>query len=230
MNVKVLMLFIFTLCCTEILAQTTFSMTKENNRYTCKGESECILDNKNTYGSAILWALDNAYQDPNKNTYPEFNTDLFALKMKGVIKNEEKEYIYTFNLHINIEEKKIRFLVDDIRCIPQKGVFAAMKVITFDKLNLEKKPQNKMFIDEFNTLCNNYIEQTANHILNIDIALNHWDAITKGEVVKGMMPYEVKISKGKPLNISENSQRIVWTYDSGTVVMFEDGIVTGIVN
>ena len=48
--------------------------------------------------------------------------------------------------------------------------------------------------------------------------------------MKGMNPKEVILAKGKPLTITENSQRIMWSYDSGTIVMIENGIVSGVIN
>ena len=45
-----------------------------------------------------------------------------------------------------------------------------------------------------------------------------------------MDPNEVLLSIGKPEDISENTQMVMWTYASGKIVVFEDGKLTGIVN
>ena len=67
-------------------------------------------------------------------------------------------------------------------------------------------------------------------IINADIKLNNWNSIVEGKVVKGMTANEVKLAMGIPLSITENSQRTMWSYVSGTVVMFEKGVVTGVIN
>lgn len=67
-------------------------------------------------------------------------------------------------------------------------------------------------------------------ILNRDINLDNWEAISKGQVVKGMDKDEVMMAIGKPRDITENTQRVMWTYDSGKIVVFENGKVTGILN
>ena len=99
-----------------------------------------------------------------------------------------------------------------------------------DKLNLEKKPQNREYVDKFSVLCSRFMQQTMQEILASKVDLSHWEAIIEGQVVKGMNTNEVILAKGKPLTITENSQRIMWSYESGAIVMIENGIVTGVLN
>lgn len=226
---SLLIIFLLTLC-SDAMAQVTFSMKNDNGKYSCSGCSDCRYDEKNTFGSAVLWTLENELQDKDMKAGAEFDYGHYVIKTYACVSDDSKENNYMFTLQMAVGNGKISYLVDDIRCIPQKGVFAAMKVVVFDKLNLKKKPQNQTFVDQFNSLCNNYISKAINNILKINPNIKHWDNIAAGQVVKGMFPNEVKLSKGKPINVSENSQRVVWTYDSGTVVMFENGIVTGVVN
>lgn len=107
---------------------------------------------------------------------------------------------------------------------------AVFKTVSLDKLNLEKKPQNKEYVDKFSVLCNQFMQQTMKEILGENIDLSHWEAIINGQVVKGMNPNEVILAKGKPLTVTENSQRTMWSYESGSIVMIENGIVSGVIN
>lgn len=230
MRIITSLLFLMTMLCSEVAAQVSYSMERKNNKYVCEGTANCNYDPKNTFGRAVLWSLDNAYLNKEEKFQPEYNFANYALKVRGAFRGNNTDDLYTFTLQIAVEDGKFHYLIDDIRCTPQKGVFAAMKVVVFDKLNLDKKPQNKVYIDEFNSLCKQYVESVAQSVFCINLVINHWDNIVRGNVVKGMNPNEVRLAKGKPINISENSQRVVWSYDSGTVVMFENGAVTGVVN
>ncbi len=230
MRIIISLLFLSALFCSEAAAQVSYGMDRKNNKYICEGIATCKYDQKNLYGRAVLWALDNAYINREENFQPVYNYSNYTLKVRGVVQGNNADDLYTFTLQMAAENGKLHYLIDDIRCVPQKGVFAAMKVVVFDKLNLDKKPQNKVFVDEFNTLCKKYVDVAAQSISDVNLVINHWDDIVRGNVVKGMNPNEVRLAKGTPINISENSQRVVWSYDSGTVVMFENGAVTGVVN
>ena len=59
--------------------------------------------------------------------------------------------------------------------------------------------------------------------------MTHWDDIVNGVIVKGMNVDEVRLAKGNPVAINENAQRTVWTFPLGTVVMFEKGVVSGVI-
>lgn len=219
-----------TLLCAEVYAQVSFDMKRENNKYACEGSATCEFGEKDLIGCAVLWALDNAYQDQVDKVKPEYNLTKKSLKIRGSFCGNNSDNHYTFTLQMMAAEGKLFYLIDNIRCVPQKGVFAAMKVIVFDKINFDKKPQDKFYVDEFHSLCKQYIDNVMQLIFRTNIQINYWEEIERGAVIKRMNPNEVRLAKGNPINISENSQRVVWTYDSGTVVMFENGKVTGIVN
>ena len=226
-----LFLIFISMLCHETAAQVTYKMERQDGRYLCTGTlTGKYADTRENYGCAILWALDNAYQDKADKFLPKYDYAAYTLKVRGAIKSANDNNLYTFTIQMRGNNHSLEYLIDDIRCVPQKGVFAAMKVIVFDKLNLEKKPQHKVYVDEFDSLCRNYLENVAQNISDTKLSINHWDAIAKGNVVEGMNPNEVRLAKGTPSNVSENSQMVVWTFDSGTVVMFEKGIVTGVSN
>lgn len=231
MRIITLFLIFVSMLCNEVVAQVTHKMERQDSKYSCAGTiTGKYADTKDMYGRAVLWALDNAYHNKTDKFQPEYDYANYTLKVKGAIKSVDENNIYTFTLQMGVNDRVLHYLIDDIRCVPQKGVFAAMKVVIFDKLNLEKKPQHKVYVEEFDSLCKSYMENVAQNISDIKLSIKHWDAIAKGNVVEGMNPNEVRLAKGIPSNVSENSQMVVWTFDSGTVVMFEKGIVTGVSN
>lgn len=230
MKVITLLLLYITLLCSETYAQVSFDMERKNNKYACEGSATSQFGDKDLIGRAVLWALDNECQGQEEKYKPEYNLAQKTLKIRGTFCGSNADNHYTFTLQMMAAEGKLFYLIDNIRCVPQKGVFAAMKVIVFDKINFDKKPQDKFYVDEFHSLCKQYIDNVMQLIFRTNIQINYWEEIERGAVIKRMNPNEVRLAKGNPINISENSQRVVWTYDSGTVVMFENGKVTGIVN
>ena len=115
------------------------------------------------------------------------------------------------------------------KCVPN-NVLGTFTAINLDKINLEKKPQHKMYIEEFDLVCQKFVKGMLEDILNRDINLDNWEAISKGQVVKGMDQSEVMMAIGKPRDVTENTQRVMWTYATGKIVVFENGKVTGILN
>lgn len=209
-------------------AQDDYSLTKEGSSYICKGAKLCKTDEKTTFGSAALWAIEKS----NNIVENTLKCDAKKLSLSvscNIAENENSDKVYTFQLNIAVNKGKIEFLIRDIKCTP-KGVLAVFKTVSLDKLNLEKKPQNKEYVDKFSVLCNHFMQQTMQEILDSKVDLSHWEAIVAGQVVKGMNTNEVILAKGKPLTITENSQRIMWSYDSGAIVMIENGIVSGVIN
>ncbi len=219
---------LLTLSAIIVHAQDSYPLIKEGGNYVCKGSKPCKIDEKTTFGSAVLWAME-------KSNYIIENTlkcDAKKLTLNvgcNVSENENSDKSYTFQLNIAVNKGKIEYLVKDVKCAP-KGVLAVFKTISLDKLNLEKKPQNKEYVDKFSVLCNRFMQQTMQEILDSKVDLSHWEAIVAGQVVKGMNTDEVILAKGKPLTITENSQRIIWSYESGAIVMIENGIVSGVIN
>lgn len=213
----------------SLVAQVSCSMTKDNGKYVWNGETAIQYGEVATYCSAVLWALEHEAPAVGKETPPNFNFVRMVLDQKSEMIVEKAERTYCFRLHIGVEPEKLLFGASEVKCIP-KGALAALKVVTLDKLNLEKKPQNQMYIDEFNSSFSEFITKVVADIVGTEVKVQYWDEIVKGHVQKGMTPVEVKLSKGNPSRISENSQRIVWTYESGTIIMFENDRVTGIVN
>ena len=139
------------------------------------------------------------------------------------------ERVYTCQLTLSVVKGKLGFLIEKAKCVPN-NVLGAIAAINLDKINLAKKPQNKQYIDEFAIVCQSFINDMLSEILNREVNLNNWEAIKKGQVVKGMDQSEVKMAIGKPSDITENTQRVMWTYASGKIVVFENGIVTGMLN
>lgn len=207
-------------------AQEKYPLTKEGNKYVCMGEETCRLDDKSTFGSIVLWALD--HDNATEGKPMNIDAKQLTLTMNAIVADaKEPDKTYTFQLAMGVRNGKIDFLISEAKYVP-KGVLAVLKTVVLDKLNLDKKPQNKEYVDRFAVLCSQYMQQAYADILASNLKIAHWDNIVTGQVVNGMTPDEVKLTLGKPLSITENPQRTMWNYASGTIVMIENGKVSGV--
>ncbi len=214
-------------CCIDA---EEYKLEKINGKYLCKGEVDCIHSDKATFGATVLWALEQTKTEKEQGAAQKFDTQSMRLTIKPkIIPEGTTEHNYICNLTIAVAKGKLNFVIEKVKCVPN-NILGTFTAINLDKINLEKKPQHKKYIEEFDIACRIFINSMLDNIINRDINLNNWEAISKGQIVKGMDPNEVLLSIGKPEDISENTQMVMWTYASGKIVVFEDGKVTGIVN
>lgn len=214
--------------CAAITAEEKYPLVKEGNSYVCTGAEPCKLDENTTFGSAMLWMMDHNI-DAEKNALKSDVSKKSIGLNYTISEDESADKTFSFHLDMEVKDGKIAFLVKDVKCTP-KGVIGMFKTLSFDKMNLTKKPQYKEYVDKFAVLCDKFMQTMLTEIINADIKLNNWNSIVEGKVVKGMTANEVKLAMGIPLSITENSQRTMWSYVSGAVVMFEKGVVTGVIN
>lgn len=143
-------------------AQDGYLLTKEGSSYICKGSKPCRIDEKTTFGSAALWAIEKS-SNVVENT---LKCDVKKLSLSvncNIAEDENSDKVYTFQLNIAVNKGKIEFLVKDIKCAP-KGVLAVFKTVSLDKLNL-LKIENMSISFLFcvvvlcNKLCKKYLPQ-----------------------------------------------------------------------
>lgn len=207
-------------------AERKYKLENTGGKYVCRGEAACRLDDKETFGSAMLWALEQGGKESGKGIMNTYDTGALTITMKPTIDAGENNYV--FNLTIQVGGGRLQFLVEKIKCVP-KGMLGGFTTVNFDKVNLEKKPKLKEFIDRFDGLCDSYMQKAVTEIVAKNTDLKNWEAITKGQVVRGMSEKECLMAVGKPSQVTENTQRVQWTYESGMIVVFENGVVTAIV-
>ena len=207
-----------------------YKLEQISGKYLCRGEVDCKHSDNATFGATVLWALEQTKTEKEQGAAQKFDTQSMRLNIKpNIIPDGTTERSYSFQLTIAVAKGKLSFLIDKAKCVPN-NVLGTFTAIALDKINLEKKPQNKMYIEEFDHECQKFVKAMLEDILNRDINLDNWEAISKGQVVKGMDQNEVMMAIGKPRDVTENSQRVMWTYASGKIVVFENGKVTGILN
>lgn len=221
----ILLLFI-TMLPVAANADTKYTLEKKDGKYVCQGSAACGNNDKSTFGSAVLWVLEQTGDINENKTYDALKMQLHARPM--ISAGEEAQRSYTFNLTLQVKKGTLTFLIDKIRCVP-KGFLGGFTTVNFDKINLEKKPGQQEFIDEFATLCDIFAQRMVESIKANDVPMGNWEAIIQKQAIKGMNENECILAMGKPERITQNSQRTQWLYASGAIVVFEKGIVTAVV-
>ena len=220
-------MLVVSVCC---MWADDYKLEKVNGKYLCRGEVVCKKSDNATFGATVLWALGISKNENGQGAAQKFDTQAMRLIIKpAIIPEGTTEHSYTCLMTIAVMKGKLNFLIEKVKCVPN-NVLGTFTAISLDKINLEKKPQHKALIEEFELTCQKFVKGMLDDILNRDINLDNWEAISKGQVVKGMDKDEVMMAIGKPRDITENTQRVMWTYDSGKIVVFENGKVTGILN
>lgn len=224
---KLLLLLLLSILCINLQAENTYKFEKQGNKYVCQGEIDGKEDDKATFGACVLWALEQTKETDKKSALKKFDLSAMHLTFNPSISlSEVADRKYSFQLILSVNKGKLSFLVQKVKCSPNNvlGMFSSTAI---DKIDLQKKPENKVMIDEFTVLCDKYVTEMLRSILSREINLTYWEAAVRGQIVKGMDADEVKMAIGTPEEITENSQRTVWTYADGQMVVFEDGVVTG---
>ena len=207
-----------------------YKLEQINGKYLCRGEAECKHSENTTFGATVLWALEQTKTEKEQGAAQKFDTQSMRLTIKpNIVPEGTTDRSYSCQLTIAVSKGKLSFLIEKAKCVPN-NVLGTFTAINLDKINLEKKPQHKMYIEEFDLVCQKFVKGMLEDILNRDINLENSEAISKGQVVKGMDQSEVKMAIGKPRDVTENTQRVMWTYATGKIVVFENGKVTGILN
>ncbi len=222
-----LLLFISALFVITMQAQTKYSLENKGGKYVCTGESDYTKETKNMFGGVVLWALEQTPAD-SKQKMPILSCDVKTYTMTARPLIQIGDYNYSVYLTIQLNNGKLQFLIDRIRCTPKNSI-GGLGGVNLDKINLAKRPQQQEHIDRFKAMCDGYVKKMLAEIQSKDMDLSHWDAISKGQVVKGMTEDECKLAVGNPMNVVENAQRVQWTYAGGLIVVFEDGKISGIV-
>lgn len=146
-------------------AEQKYKLENIGGKYVCRGEAECRLDDKETFGSAVLWALEQGGKENSKGIMETYDAGTLTLVMKPTVDAGENNYV--FSLTMQVSGGRLQFLAEKIKCVP-KGVLGGFTTVNFDKVNLEKKPKLKEFIDRFDTICDSYMQKVVTEIVAKD--------------------------------------------------------------
>lgn len=121
------------------------------------------------------------------------------------------------------------YVVDDMWVsYKDKGIFQkTVPIASLKDDNAKHDALKKEFVNILQTFMATYIQ----NIRSADYQpVSHWSQLEEGRVIKGMSEYEVKLLKGTPRNTNKNGSKLKWIYSNSNVVVFNNGVVTSVID
>ena len=187
------------------------------------------LTSEQIFVNALLYAIDaGTYQKENIESI-DFAKKCFVMK-QYIKSTQEVDVTYKCSTKFQIAEDNLSFLSFDI-VYESKNIFKELKDTPFEKLDTKKKPNHKIYIDEFTAGNSLFLSGMFKFIqTNQYPPVTHWEDISKGKVVKGMTETECKLAAGKPVHVRIMGNKVRWMFNNDFIVLFEDGKVSSVLN
>lgn len=195
-----------------------------SNFYSLDGVSE-----DNIFVNSLLWMIKNGNVSKEKSIGVDY--DKKQIQVRLFLSGKDDTGIrYQYMFSASVKDNIITCLTSDIVYEADAAVIKFVKKLSFDKLQPEKKPKHKEYLDEFASLHKKWMQQLLDFIkTNQSPAITHWNEIKDKEVVKGMTETECLLSLGKPMSIQQNEGKTEWMYDAYTYLFFENGVLVSII-
>lgn len=184
--------------------------------------------------NALLWMIENrepgnAEIAEGKSTIEtDYDKKQFMLELVQTNSGSASRYRCSFS--VKVTDNIITLLASNITCEAETGVIKLVKRLAFEKLQPEKKPKHREYLDEFAKLHKETVKQMLEAITtNPAPTVTHWTEIKNKEVVKGMTKQECLLAFGKPVSVQVQGDKEEWMYDSYTYLFLENGVVTSLI-
>jgi len=182
--------------------------------------------------NALLWMIQNRNTVEGKEEIPpiEADYDKKQFTVETVLTNPKTTSQYHCIFSVKVSDNIITILTADITYEAETSIIKLVKRLPFEKLQPEKKPKHKEYLEEFAALDKAYSKQMIEAIIsNEPPAISHWQEIKDKNVTKGMSEAECLLSLGKPVSVQKQGTKTEWMYDSYTYLFFENGILASFI-
>lgn len=153
----------------------------------------------------------------------------FFTEVGSKIYTENQTY-YKYISSFSVNNQELSFLISEM-ILYNNNLFGEQKETQFENLQPTKKAKHKNYINEYSAETSIFLHNLFEYIKsNQSEAINHWSEITANKIVEGMNRTECLLSVGKPLHIRNNGNQIKWMVNNDFVVIFENEIVTKVIN
>lgn len=150
-------------------------------------------------------------------------------KIQSNIYSENHTY-YKYTLTFKITNQDLYFSATEMY-LCNNNLFGELKEIPFENLQPNSKAKHKNYINEFSAENSVYLYKLFQYIENKKPApINHWEEIANHNIIKGMNTTECLLAVGKPMHTRQNGSQTKWMVNNDFVVIFENGIVTKVIN
>lgn len=236
-QIKNIICIFFLLCFSSTKAQTKDSPYSEIKGSIVISEFHTLDKSISTEGlflNALLWMienrkLENTEEEENKSTF-EIDYDKKQYMINLMQTNTKSASRYRCLFSVKVTDNIITILASNITYEAETNVIKLVKRLAFEKLQPEKKPKHKEYLNEFAMLHKETVKRMLEAInTNSAPTITHWTEIKNKEVVKGMSKQECLLAFGKPVSVQKQGNKEEWMYDSYTYVFFENDIVTSLI-
>lgn len=135
---------------------------------------------------------------------------------------------YAFSTAFSFDEGLMSFVTYDIViAFKEKGLIA--RKMPIEKMNPAAKERHQELAEGFALASSRMIDDIAkNAAKNSELNITHWDDIKTKRVVKGMNEAEVKLVGGQPRSVTKSGSRVQWIFTNDFIVIFNDGLVSNV--
>ncbi len=184
--------------------------------------------------NALLWIIENRESEnteteKDKGTF-DIDYDKKQYMLEFIQTNTQSASRYRCLFSVKVTDNIITILASNITYEAETNVIKLVKRLAFEKLQPEKKPKHKEYLNEFAILHKETVKRMLEAITtNPAPTITHWTEIKNKEVVKGMSKQECLLAFGKPASVQKQGNKEEWMYNSYTYVFFENNIVTSLI-
>ena len=152
--------------------------------------------------NALLWMIENRElentEEEDKSTF-EIDYDKKQYLLEFTQTNFQSASRYRCLFSVKVTDNIITILASNITYEAETNVIKLIKRLAFEKLQPEKKPKHKEYLNEFAKLHKETVKRMLEAITtNPAPTITHWTEIKDKEVVKGMSKQECLLAFGKP--------------------------------
>lgn len=136
---------------------------------------------------------------------------------------------YNFKSAYQFDDKLMSFSIYDINIeYKEKGLIP--RKLPIEKLKPAKNQRHKELIEGMSFRASQVIDKIQKYAKdNPHISISHWKEIKDGKVVKGMNKDEVTLIGGKPRSVNQSGDREQWMFSNDFIVIFNNGIVSNVI-
>ena len=218
---KFFVLFFLLACTGNILAQASFKVSVADKKRIVTGSQEFSKSDNEIFANALLWAIDRGSQLKETIVNCDYENMRFTMAYSIV---QEGGNTFTADLTIQVGQHRMVYLVSNIKGLPN-GLSAFLGATSFNKMNPEKKPKQQEMITEFETLNKKELQALLKYVDTKSTVTSRWEAITQGQLEKGMTEDEVILILGKPVDVQKSGSTKQMMYNQFTYVFFENDVV-----
>lgn len=238
MRIATFVCCLFTLCMQQLHAQGNISSPYSEVKGNIVISEFHTLDKpasaEGIFLNALLWMIENrepenSEAEEDKSSFEiDYDKKQYLLELMQTHPKSASRYRCRFS--VKVTDNIITVLASNITYEAETGVIKLVKRLAFEKLQPEKKPKHKEYLDEFAVLHKETVKRMLEAIATHPApAITHWAEIKNKEVVKGMNKQECLLAFGKPASVQKQGNKEEWMYDSYTYVFFENETVASLI-